>query len=201
LKLLAYSILVLCVAAGTGKADATFTITQNPDVFLTGGSPATEQVWNFTTLPGWNASYPVDSVAITETFSAILPTIMGVKVTPAAFQSTIINFADPLATAPEIYFLFNALKFPLVPTTATETATIDAPFPCCSDQNSALFTTSDITGAGVLGQFDTRVARNSGSFELDSISISIMVQTPEPGSFVLMGLGLAVFALIARRLI
>jgi hypothetical protein len=184
MKPILLSTLALCLAAGTARASTIYTLTQTPDVTLNSGSATAEEAWDFAVLPGWNQDLTIESVTVTETFSHITNEVLS----PANFQSTIIGPYTPTpgTSQNEAYFIFSA-KAP----TATETVTFSAPYPCCTDSKGAVFSPAQITGGGVLGLFDTRVARNGGSFELDSITIAINTETPEPASLVLMGLGLA----------
>jgi hypothetical protein len=201
-KPLLFSTLTLCLAAGTAQASEIFTLTQDPDFVLSSSSGATsvEQAWDFTALPGWTQSLVIQSIVITETFSTVSPFPFLLD----AFQSTILN--GPYQTNPgtgqtEDYFIFDNATSTLMPA-ATVTATIDAPYPCCVVHSSQSFTLADITNptGNVLGQFDTRVAHNAGTFELDSMTIEIIAAgAPEPAGLALMGFGLTALALMARR--
>jgi hypothetical protein len=175
---------------GTIRAgDLTFTITKNPDIGLNSGDSHTEEVWNFTTLAGWSQGLIIDSVEITETFSGISG--------GSQFQSTFIAYTPTLGnlgTQPRSYVIF-----PAETPTVTETVTESGPFPCCTDSFSESFSAANLTGNGVLGQFDTRVARNSGSFTIDSLSMTITAEAPEPATFGLIGLGLVAMVGIRRR--
>jgi PEP-CTERM motif len=181
---LSISLLMLCLAAGAARASETFTITKTPDITLTGASATTEEVWNFTALPGWSQDLDILSVEITETFSNVSD--------GAQFASTFIQYTPTLAdlpTQPRIYVIF-----PVQTPTSSETVTENAPYPCCTDSFSETFSTADITGDGTLGVFDTRVSRNAGSFEIDTLTISITA-APEPATVAVMGLGLGLIAL------
>ncbi len=127
-KSLVFSILALCLAAGTSQASQVFTLTQNPDFTLSSstGHTSTQQAWDFTALSGWTQSLIIDSIVVTETFT-VTPTI-GL---PAAFQSTILNGpyqANPGTSQTEDYFIFGNAANNVFPG-ATETATITAPLP------------------------------------------------------------------------
>jgi hypothetical protein len=183
-------LLPLLSLTGTVRAgDLTFAITKTPDIGLNSGDSHTEEVWNFTTLPGWSQSLIIESVEITETFSGISG--------GSQFQSTFIAYTPTLAdlgTQPRTYVIF-----PAETPTATETVTENGPFPCCTDSFSESFSAADLTGNGVLGQFDTRVARNTGSFTIDSLTMTITAETPEPATFGLIGLGLVAMMGIRRK--
>jgi PEP-CTERM motif len=185
MKKFVISALALCLFAGTISASTVFTITQTPNFALSSSIAHTEQSWDFTVLAGWSNVVSIDSVKVTETFSGVTG--------EDQFQSTIINFAQPLGTASAIFFMFTAQSL-----ATTETATFTP--------GSGGFTVADVTGSSVLGDFHTRVARNTpnppgttGAFTLNTIKIDITAETPEPATFALMGLGLAGIALIARR--
>jgi len=181
----------LCVSAITGQAAVIFSLTQVQNFAMSGSAANThiEQTWDFTTLAGWDDVIKIDSITVTEHFSSIIPIING----GPNFQSAIINFGTPLGSQAAIYFLFNAQT-----PTGTKTTTLVDPFPG-NDGHGHTFSSSTITGAGILGQFDTRVARNSGNFTLDSITIDISAEVPEPASIWLTGLALLGVAWGARR--
>jgi len=172
-------------------ATLSFTITKTPDITLNSSTSSTEEIWDFTTQAGWSQGLTILSVEITETFSNVAG--------GSSFQSTFIQYqSDPTAPnlegASKIYIIFGAQD-----PSPTETVTESAPYPCCTDTSSETFSAADITGDGTLGQFDTRVARNTGSFELDSLSITIDAETPEPAAFGLAGVGLLAIVLASRR--
>src|SRR5580658_10051477 len=155
--LLMFAALGFCLSAGIARASASFTLTQTPDFTLSSstGHTSVQQAWDFTTLPYWNPAEPVLSIVITETFSA--NSIFGFL--GDAFQSTILNGpyeANPGTSQTQDYFIFDNSSSTLAPT-ATKTATLNAPYPCCSVSNpvgSEPSTLADITNptGDVLGQ-------------------------------------------------
>jgi hypothetical protein len=175
--------LALGLATGTAKASAIFTITQTPDFAMSGTAADThiEEVWNFAGLPGWDPSFVIQNLQITEKFSNI-----GISIPGPNFQSTIIpyNTTVPNLGAAE-FFLFTAQGV-----TATKSASFTVP---------GQIPIADLSNGGVEGQFDTRVGRNSGTFQLDSVTITLTVLTPEPATFALTALGLAAAICFARR--
>jgi hypothetical protein len=179
MKSLIFSTLALCLAAGSARATVVFAETQTPDVVLNTGNSHNEQVWDFTTQPGWSQGLVIESIEVTETFSGIGG--------GSTFASTIIPYDTTVPNSEAAEFVLFASEN----VTATKTVTDNVPSPV---------TLADISNGGTLGQFDTRVSRSTaGSFTLDSITIDITAESPEPATFVLMGAGLAAVAFFARR--
>lgn len=205
MKPLIFSTLALCLVTNAAHASQIFTLTQNPNFTLSSstGTTSVQQAWDFTTLAGWSQSLTIDSIVITESFSTVSPFPFILD----AFQSTILNgpyLTNPGTSQTEDYFIFGNAANNVHPA-ATVTATLDAPYPCCVVKSGQSFTLADITNptGNVLGQFDTRVAHNAGTFELDSMTIQITAETPagvpEPAGFALVGFGLTALVFMARR--
>jgi hypothetical protein len=194
MKTLAFSAFALCLAAGSARATTTYSYTDtstyyeetqtfSPGLALSTTVSSYDQDWNFTGQPGFTSPYlAVQSIVITEVFAGVAGGSTA-STTLTAYDTTLPNGES----ATYIVYDDRTLTNP----TDTVTVTDDVPSPV---------TLADISNGGTLGEFDTRVSRyNAGSFTLDSMSVTINYTTPEPATFMLMGLGLAAVGLFARR--